>query len=179
MTQATDVTANEAAAMLAEGRAVLIDVREPEEFRSGHIAYAMSVPLGEVQGLLPKLGLPTDRTIIFQCLKGGRGAQACALADTAWPGEVRNLAGGIEAWVAAGLPVAGASTGGGAGLPLMRQVQIAVGLLVLASALAGIAGFAPGVWLAGLFGFMLAFAGVSGWCGMALVLQRMPWNRMG
>lgn len=55
-------------------------------------------------------------------------------------------------------------------------MQIAVGLIVLALVLAGFA-FGPLFFgLAGAIGFMLALAGITGWCGMALLLQRMPWN---
>ena len=129
MTTIRDISAGEAAALLAQGQAVLIDVREPDEFRAEHVPYAMSVPLAGVGAMLPRMGLPGERTVIFQCLKGGRGAQACVAVGE---GDVRNLVGGIEGWKAAGLPVTGVGTAGGAGLPVMRQVQIVVGLLVLA-----------------------------------------------
>jgi rhodanese-related sulfurtransferase len=172
----------DARALLRAGEAVLIDVREPEEFRAGHIPQALSMPLGQLDALLGNGDLPAGRAIIFQCLKGGRGGQACVLADRAGHAAgrtVRNLAGGIEGWQAAGLPVvpaAGAGTGGGA-IPIMRQVQIGVGLLVLVATLLGLSGLTVGFYLAALFGFMLAFAGVTGWCGMAILLAKAPWNR--
>jgi len=178
------ITPAEAQALLRAGDALLIDVREPDEFRAGHIPQAFSMPLGQLDALLGEAQLPPGRTIIFQCLKGGRGGQACALADRAGHGvgrSVRNLSGGIEAWQASGLPIVKASGGGGqasAGpIPIMRQVQIAVGLLVLVATLLGLSGVTAGFYLAALFGFMLAFAGVTGWCGMALALARAPWNR--
>jgi rhodanese-related sulfurtransferase len=173
----------EAQALLRAGAAVLIDVREPDEFRAGHIPQALSMPLGQLGPLLASSELPAGRAIIFQCLKGGRGGQACALADRAGHAagrEIRNLAGGIEGWQAAGLPVVGASpaTGGAKpAMPIMRQVQVAVGLLVLAATLLGLSGVTAGFYLAALFGFMLAFAGLTGWCGMAMLLARAPWNR--
>lgn len=52
-----------------------------------------------------------------------------------------------------------------------------VGSLVPVSVLLGFLGLTPTFALAGFFGLMLAFAGFSGWCGLALLLQRMPWNQ--
>ncbi len=164
----------EAEQLLAAGRAVLIDVREPDEFSAGHIPYAASMPLAQAPALLDRMPLGNDMTVIFQCQKGARGGQACVAAPAALAGRVRNMEGGIEAWAAAGLPVAGGRT---PRVSIFRQVQMIVGLLVLACTLAGLAGFALGFYLAALFGGMLAFAGISGWCGLALLLQRLPWNR--
>lgn len=169
---ATPVSPREAARWIADGEAILIDVRSPGEFGAQHIAQAISLPLDTLPDALGALRPPVGQKLIFQCLKGGRGATACAAVGDAWP-ERYNLDGGIEGWKAAGLPVVGASER----LPLARQVQVAVGLIVLALVTAGF-------WLnpayfaaAGLVGLMLAVAGVTGWCGLALVLQRMPWNR--
>ncbi|MGN7998306.1 hypothetical protein [Sphingomonas sp. 22176] len=81
---------------------------------------------------------------------------------------MRNLQGGIEAWAAAGLPVAGI---GAPRVSIFGQVQMIVGLLVLAGTLAGLARFVPGFYAAGFFGFMLAFAGVNGWCGLGMAPQ--------
>ncbi len=174
VTSAT-VTPREAAAWLASGEAVLIDVREPDEFKTEHIASAASLPLSAVGGALPQMQIPAGRRIIFQCAKGGRGEQACRIAQTAAEGHpIYNLAGGIAAWKEAGLPVAGASSGG---LTIFRQVQIGAGLFVLLAVLAGFAGYSAGFAFAGMVGAMLIFAGLTGWCGMAMLLARMPWNR--
>lgn len=168
------VSPAEAARWVAEGRAQIIDVRSPDEFRGEHIPAALSVPLDALPSSLAALALPEGRRAVFQCQKGGRGAAACAAVDAAWP-DAWNLEGGIDGWKAAGLPVIGAQAT--AALPLFRQVQIAVGLIVAALVAAGFL-IAPAFFaFAGLIGVMLALAGVTGWCGMALVLQRMPWNR--
>lgn len=168
------VTPAEAARWIARGEAILVDVRAPEEFRAEHIGAAVSLPLATLPASIAELGIPVGRKLVFQCLKGGRGATACALVAEAAP-ESYNLEGGIEGWKAAGLPVIGAAP---AGLPLFRQVQIAVGLIVLLLVLAGFALSPVFFGAAGLIGAMLAIAGVTGWCGMALLLQRMPWNRV-
>lgn len=164
----------EAQALIVSGRATLIDVREPDEFRAGHIPYALSVPLAQVSQVVERLPLADDSVLIFQCQKGARGERACNAVPPRFSGRVRNLAGGLDAWRAAGLPVTGAAA---TGVSIFRQVQMIVGALVLVSTLVGLAGFVPGFYLAGFFGLMLAVAGLSGWCGMAMLLQRMPWNR--
>ena len=171
------VEARDAARWLASGDALLIDVREPDEFRTEHIACAASMPLGSVAGLFGDLHIPPERKVIFQCHKGGRGEQACRLVGEAAQGHaIYNLTGGIAAWKQAGLPVTGAQAGRGP-ISIFRQVQIGAGLLVLISVLAGFAGYRAGFAVAGLIGTMLVFAGLSGWCGMAMVLARAPWNR--
>jgi len=169
------INAHQARQWLAEGEAVLIDVREPDEYRAAHIPYALSLPLGTLPAALDGAPLPANARIITQCLKGGRGAQACAtLSGHGIANDIYNLEGGITAWTEAGLPVVRAGSGG---VSIFRQVQMIVGLLVLAAVLAGMSGFPAGIYIAGFFGLMLAIAGFSGWCGMALLLQRMPWNR--
>ena len=168
------VTPVDAAAWIASGDAVIVDVRSSDEFRAEHIAGAISMPLDTLPAALDALSLSPGRRLVFQCLKGGRGASACAAVGDVWP-EHYNLAGGIEGWKAAGLPVVGAA--GTGTLPLFRQVQVAVGLIVFALVLAGFVLGPVFFGLAGAIGFMLALAGVTGWCGMALLLQRMPWNR--
>ncbi|HTM94721.1 MAG TPA: rhodanese-like domain-containing protein [Croceibacterium sp.] len=177
----TLIQPNEAQALLRAGDALLIDVREPDEFAAAHIAQAMSMPLGQLDNLLMRANLPAGRTLIFQCLKGGRGGQACVVADSAGFAagrDVRNLAGGIEGWEAAGLPVVrGKNAKAGGAMPIMRQVQIVVGLLVLVATFAGLSGLVAGFYIAALLGGALAFAGFTGWCGMALLLAKAPWNR--
>ena len=60
----------------------------------------------------------------------------------------------------------------------MRQVQITAGSLVLIGLLAGVLASPWALILSGFVGAGLVFAGASGWCGMAVLLARMPWNRV-
>lgn len=62
-------------------------------------------------------------------------------------------------------------------LTIFRQVQIVVGCLVLLSVFSGFLISPVGFAVAGFFGAALCFAGISGWCGMAKLLNRMPWNQ--
>ena len=95
--------------------------------------------------------------MIFQCLKGRRGESACEIFKPQSPATpLYNIAGGITAWKEAGLPVitaggvgnAGASCG--CGVPIFRQVQMVVGLVIAAFVALGYMGFTIGFALAGL-----------------------------
>lgn len=170
-----NITPAQAQEWLASGEAVLIDVREPDEFKAGHIPYALSMPLGGVCDSVRLLNLPTDRKVIFQCLRGARGEQACAVVSkNDLSCETYNIVGGITGWQEAGLPVI---MSGAPRLSLFRQVQIVVGALIVLSTVIGFGGASWGFALAGLFGAALAFAGLTGWCGMAILLAKAPWNR--
>lgn len=106
MTVAT-VTVEEAAVWLQAGEAVLIDVREPDEFAAARIDGAILAPLSRMPAVWEALDLPADKKIIVQCLKGGRSHQVCAFVGPTGPDgqPLFNLTGGIQAWNAAGLPV--------------------------------------------------------------------------
>lgn len=177
MINRTSIAPEQLADWLARGEATLIDVREPDEFAAEHIAAAASIPLGQLSKALAGLPATPGRRIVFQCLKGGRGEQGRQIAS-ALGYDACNLAGGIGAWKAAGLPVVGGESKRDSAPPsIFRQVQIGVGLLVLVSVLSGFAGWTAGFMMAGLFGTALIISGITGWCGLALLLQRMPWNR--
>ncbi|WP_191554262.1 rhodanese-like domain-containing protein [Brevundimonas aurantiaca] len=106
MTVAT-VTVEEAAAWLQSGEAVLIDVREADEFAAARIEGAVLAPLSAMPAAWQALDLPADRKIVVMCLKGGRSHQVCAYVGPTGPeGQpLFNLTGGIQAWAAAGLPI--------------------------------------------------------------------------
>ena len=89
--------------MLADGSAMLIDVREPDEFAAEHINGAINAPLS---GFVPQ-DLPTaaERTIVLQCAGGKRSGLALDQCVKAQIAVDTHLAGGIGAWKAAGLPV--------------------------------------------------------------------------
>lgn len=168
------ISAKEAADWLAGGDAVLIDVREPDEFRDEHIIYANSVPLGRLHDYLSQLRVPPNKKVIFQCMKGKRGEKACAAVhENSFGGGIYNLEGGIVSWKGEGLPVVRAGTG----ISIFRQVQIIVGSLIAILVGLGFMGLTIGFIIAGFFGAALFFAGVTGWCGLAMLLSRMPWNK--
>lgn len=174
----TTINATDALKMLQSGEAVLIDVRNPEEFRDEHIAYALSVPLDIIETGFGALNIPPDRTILFHCLKGARGQMACERVNGlgTCQNEIKNIEGGINAWKDAGLPVI-AERIKKTSLSVFRQVQMIVGILIALCIALGFAGLTLGFIIAGFFGAALFIAGLTGWCGLAMLLQRMPWNR--
>ncbi len=81
---------------------LVLDVRQPDEFRSGHIAGAKLIPLDQLSGRLNEL--PRDREILCVCRSGSRsGAAARQLQAAGFNGV--NLSGGMIGWQRAGLPV--------------------------------------------------------------------------
>jgi rhodanese-related sulfurtransferase len=98
-----DVTATDLNALLKSGTALLVDVREADEFAAEHIAGAVNMPLSSFQpSQLPDAG---GRTIILQCAGGKRSGMALDKCAAAQAVIDTHLAGGIAAWKAAGLPV--------------------------------------------------------------------------
>ncbi len=98
-----DISPQELASMLAAGEAVVVDVREPEEFVAGHIPGAVNLPLSHFSArLLPDTG---DRQIVLSCAGGVRSAKALGLCEGT--GVDCHLAGGFGAWTRAGLSVEG------------------------------------------------------------------------
>lgn len=80
----------------------LVDVREPDEFASGHVPGARLVPLSQIPAELDSL--PADEPIYLICHSGGRSAQAGQfLAQQGL--DARNVDGGTSAWISAGYPV--------------------------------------------------------------------------
>ena len=76
----------------------LIDVREPDEFATGHLPRAINIPLRELERSGPEL--PRQQTVVFMCRSGARSLKACALARRAGLAEPLQLEGGLLAWKA-------------------------------------------------------------------------------
>ncbi len=97
-----DVTIDQIIDDAAQGRFVLVDVREPHEWEAGRIEGASHVPMDQLGPQLERFD--RDVTIVFQCLVGGRSAMA-AEAFRAQGFDAWSLAGGIQEWAARGLPL--------------------------------------------------------------------------
>jgi rhodanese-related sulfurtransferase len=91
-----------AAARLARGEAIALDVREPEEWAAGRIAGALHIPMGELSHRAGEL--PRDRELIAVCRSGSRSARVTDALERAGF-RVVNLDGGMKAWRRSGLPV--------------------------------------------------------------------------
>jgi rhodanese-related sulfurtransferase len=165
----------ELAAQLGTGeRHELVDVRTSPEYASAHVPGARLIPLNELE-VDAYLAQHTPGTPIYLLCQGGaRARSAREQFERAGCADCVVVEGGTEAWMAAGLPVHRGARGV---LPLMRQVQIVVGSLSLVGAILALT---VNRWFAVVPLFLgggLLFAGITGWCGMALLLARMAWNR--
>ena len=167
------ITPDEAARLLREGGATLVDVREADEHARERIPGARNLPLSRLEEA--ELAVHQGKPVLFHCRSGARTAgNADRLAAKAGLCEAYVVEGGLDAWKRAGLPVAEDRR---QPIELMRQVQIAAGSMVVLGVLLG-AFVTPGFYLlSGFVGAGLVFAGVTGTCGLAHVLRMMPWNR--
>ena len=165
------ISAHTLATQLGAREVQVIDVREPMEYASGHIAGSLNVPLSRIT----KSELPLG-PLVLVCQSGNRSAKGLAqLLQHGHPHPIADLEGGLPAWQQAGFPIRKLKN---APLPLMRQVQIVAGSLVLIGVILSQT-VAPGwIWLSGFVGAGLTFAGISGFCGMARLLAVMPWNKV-
>jgi rhodanese-related sulfurtransferase len=85
-----------------EAGAALLDVREPDEWTAGHAPESIWIPMGELAARQAEV--PADRPIVVVCRSGARSARVTrALLDGGY--DAANLAGGLQAWAKAGLPV--------------------------------------------------------------------------
>jgi rhodanese-related sulfurtransferase len=149
-----------------------INVCTPDEYREKHISGVRSVPLDDLEKHLEEFA--DKRTIYVHCRSGRRGVAAIEkLSALGVKAELVNVEGGILAWEGAGYGIARISSRPS----LMRQTFMAAGgLVLLAHALA--LAVSPGwIMLSAAVGAGLLFAGATGWCGMSLLLARMPWNK--
>lgn len=158
--------------MLKNGpRPMLVDVRSPSEYATGHIAGALNIPLEEVESRVDDLRCGVATVVV--CESGQRADMAVTRLRTQGI-EACALVGSTAAWRHAGNPLVSCSS---VSWSLERQVRLGAGLLVLTGTLLG--AFAHPAWLAlsGFVGAGLSFAGLTNICGMAAILQKMPWNR--
>lgn len=165
------ITPEEAQRRIATG-AILIDIRNPDEYARSHIPCARNLPLALVGSVadLDK-GAPE---VIFHCKSGMRTAANAETLAAATDAPVYLLQGGLDAWRKAGLDC---SVDRKQPLEIMRQVQIVAGALILAGVLLGFALDPLFFGLSAFVGAGLLVAGTTGWCGMARLLAVMPWNR--
>lgn len=164
----------EKAMRLMEEGAVLVDIRDGDERARQRIPGARHIPLSR----LDDADFATHRghAVIFHCRSGARtksnSARLAAKAGDAC--DVFIVEGGLEAWRKAGLPIV---VDYRQPIELQRQVQIGAGGLSL---LGTILGLIVSAWFFAVplfVGAGLLLAGVTGFCGMARLLQRAPWNR--
>jgi len=159
---------------LLDSGALLFDIREADEHAREKIPGARHLPLSKLDEA--DLAVHQGKLVIFHCKSGARTkANAPRLAgkfgETC---EAFIVEGGLDAWRKAGLPVVSDRN---QPLELQRQVQIGAGTLALVGTLLGLF-VSPWFFAVPAFiGAGLITAGLTGFCGMARILMRAPWNR--
>ena len=96
-----EITIDQAAAAMAGGGAI-VDVREPAEYREGHIPGAVNIPMGQLTSRLTELD--RQQPVYVVCASGNRSS-AMTEVLTAAGFDAINVAGGTSAWIRSGRPV--------------------------------------------------------------------------
>ena len=160
----------EAKRLMEEENALLVDIREPEEFAREHIEGARLAPLSVLPVLAPDPD--RERPAVFYCHSGRRAKDNVATLEGRGFAATHLVEGGLEGWEKAGLPVIRRAVP----LPMPRQIQMAAGSLVFVFSLLSFC-MPAFAWLTLFVGAGLVFAGYTGICLMVKLLARMPWNR--
>ena len=100
-----EVGVAEAVQLINRKDAAIIDVREPAEFKAGHIPNARNIPAGQIKERTKELGKFKSKPLLLVCQTGTRSAQVCASLQKDSIGEPVALSGGMAAWQQAGMPV--------------------------------------------------------------------------
>jgi rhodanese-related sulfurtransferase len=150
----------------------VIDVRTPVEFAEVHVPQARSVPLNELKpGLLQ---FAKDQPVYLLCRSGQRATKAAEKFAREGFSQPIVVEGGTLAWIDANLPV---TRSGVKVMSLERQVRITAGSLVFIGVALGWFVHRGFYGLSAFVGAGLVFAGITDFCGMGLLLARMPWNK--
>lgn len=168
---ARSLTPSQARQALGAG-AQLADVREKAEWDAERLEGAALVPMSALPG--SAAALDKARPVLLLCRTGVRAVKAAELLEARDFRDVAVVAGGLEAWKTSGLPVV---LGRAGGWTLERQVRLGAGLLALTGAGLGFLAHPAFFGLCAFVGAGLTFAALTGRCGMAFMLLRMPWNR--
>lgn len=156
----------------------LLDVRTQTEYRAGHIPGAKLIPIDELlpQSLDEHFERSTpgnSETLYLTCQSGQRAEAAAERLMKAGYTNLALVAGGTTAWEQAGLPM----TRHGNAISLERQLQIAIGSLLVLKVLLGFSVNELFFALTAIIGAGLILAGMTRWCGMTELIARMPWNQ--
>lgn len=166
------MTPLEIQAMSQSQNVTLLDVRTPVEFAEKHIDGSQHIPLDQLEERSAQLN--KKRSYVLVCASGKRAEKAYQLLSAAELPDLQILANGIQGWESAALPLIRSEK---KTLPLIQQVQLTVGVLLLAFSLLAYFVNPAFVFGATFLGVGLTLAGSTGWCGLGMLLSKMPWNR--
>ena len=149
-----------------------INVCTPAEFKERHIEGVRNIPLDTLDQHVDELNAKS--TVYIHCRSGNRGRQAIEKLDKLGvTAELVNVEGGLMAWQEAGLATKSLTNR----MPIMRQVLLAAGSLILIGFIGAHTVYEGLRFIIPVVGAGLVFSGLTGWCGMAMFLSKMPWNK--
>jgi rhodanese-related sulfurtransferase len=150
----------------------VIDVRTPVEFAEVRVSQARNIPLDELKP--GSLQLPKDQPVYLLCRSGQRATKAAEKFAKEGFTQPVIVEGGTLAWIGANLPV---TRSAGKVISLERQVRIVAGSLVFFGVALGWFVHRGFYGLSAFVGAGLVFAGVTDFCGMGLLIAKLPWNK--
>lgn len=161
---------------LQSGKTIaLIDVRTPVEHEEMRISGSRLMPLDQLDPAAVKSASANAEQCVLICRSGKRADQAFQKLHAAGCDKLVILDGGVLAWESAGLPLERTER---KVLPLMRQVQLVIGLILIASSALALTVDKNFAFIPAFLGCGLTMAGATGWCGLAILLSKMPWNKV-
>ncbi len=155
-----------------EKNMAVIDVRSVAEHTNARIADVVNMPLDEIEKHADKLR--QFDTVYIHCQSGNRSGQACQYLEKLGLTNTVNVRGGILEWEREGFEVCRNT---GCKMPVMQQVLLAAGSLILSGFLLAAFVHPYFLLLPLIAGAGLTFAGATGKCFLMMLLLRMPWNK--
>lgn len=153
-------------------KCILVDVRSKDESNASRIPNSICVPLDELEEYSKSLSREAD--VIVYCRSGNRSTKAAEVLLKAGHENIYNLEGGILEWQKQGFDVLKLTQ---SGISIQRQVLLVMGLVVFISTLLTIFVSDSFFYLTAFVGLGMTFAGITGFCGLAILLEKMPWNK--
>jgi rhodanese-related sulfurtransferase len=174
MNTITNIGAGEFRQYQKDPKNCVVDVRDHNEFAAGSEA-SVCLPVSGINAetasaFVKQHNLGPDKTLVLLCARGMRAAQAAERLRPLIPNPIVVVEGGR-----AGLA---AATGEKQPVSIERQVRIAAGSLVLLGIIASVLFHPAAIVLSVFVASGLIFAGITDWCGLGLLMMKMPWNRM-
>ena len=149
----------------------VIDVRTTDEFKKTSVKGFINIP---TEVVMNHLDLFNDETVYLICNSGNRSAMVYHELALQGIKNIVNVDGGMQAWIKENLPVIGTPS---KHIPIMRQVMIVAGLMILTGIAIHFLINPNGIFLSAFVGAGLFYAGCSGNCYMTKLLALLPWNK--
>jgi rhodanese-related sulfurtransferase len=174
MNTITNISAGEFRQCQNDPKYCVVDVRDLNEFAAGSEA-SLCLPVSGINAettsaFVKQHNLGPDKTLVLLCARGMRAAQAAERLRPLIPNPIAIVEGGRTALLSA--------AGEKQPVSIERQVRIAAGSLVLLGVIASLLIHPACILLSAFVATGLIFAGITDWCGLGLLMMKMPWNRM-